>query len=572
MVKYEPDVLGGIYQRVVNSMSGIADVSVEIVEGINPHFEPKSKTIRMPNLVTYAENDEDDFHMGRGICIHEAAHLVFMPECGSTAKYIEMTGKCSKDFYEWMNVFGDVNNEQKAIELWPHFKGPLSDKTMRFVDKHLDILETDNPFMQVLLRIDPLITKQAKFPDGFNKELKDFVETIVKKFKKKKIKLATGKDLLRFGQDVFDEWAKIAGNINRGINLNALNGLKEKLGKAIISGDSKAENDLNKKIDGMGDNWFKDDIERLIIRHANGGNNLSDESIKKLKELIKKSKHQTKTSGNGYLPPLTDTIEQVRDYGGDVSNDIIDINRLYREGKQINRALRKKINLQQDFEKRHRSGDIDLVEVRNQISKAGMIYKPTIFQRDNNFQRGGEWALSILVDCSGSMGGERMDNAKQALTTLAYALNGLPNVHYEMIGYDSQNVNKEYVVKSYRDKNAKIDKIKKLKASGGTPTHTVMASSLRRILKFKNIKKVMIVITDGMSSPTMVQEVASECKFRDVAVLGIGIGINKQMMDQQFPEHMEFEVNDDLDKKITTLILNALGQKKKNSVKKIYKY
>ena len=117
-MKYNKKTMKGIYKRIVSSMSGLSDINIEIDAQVCPHFEPSSNTIRMPESMSFAENDDEDFEYSRGVMVHESSHVLFAPDIGGDCKRIERDGTCPKDFAEWFNVFADVNNEYKVAQVF----------------------------------------------------------------------------------------------------------------------------------------------------------------------------------------------------------------------------------------------------------------------------------------------------------------------------------------------------------------------------------------------------------------------------------------------------------------------
>lgn len=124
-------------------------------------------------------------------------------------------------------------------------------------------------------------------------------------------------------------------------------------------------------------------------------------------------------------------------------------------------------------------------------------------------------ALSMLVDCSGSMEGV-MGIQKQALCAMGESLRGL-NVPFEITGFRSmpdieaerfsQNLSYperfnrtrsrvEYLLaKQFRDR--RLEGITGLKADGGTPLNEAVAWAGRRLDLQAATRKVLIVFTDG---------------------------------------------------------------------------
>jgi len=560
MPKYTEKVQRGIYKRIVGALSGLAEIDVEIHPQESPHYDTVTKTVVMPTSISYADNENEDFELGRGIVLHEGSHVLFLPKYIKIVERIDREeGKeAAMDWQEWFNVFVDINNEWKLSKVFPHLKPHLIRKTERLFEKHKDRLKSDNPFMQVLIRGDALANLKPEFPDDYPDQLKKFVLDTVKELKELKLHSVKGGEVLKFTSKVHGKWKKI----KRGSTTAppVMGDLYKQLGDAIGRGDERAEDQINKAIDDLSSpRWYKQGIDRELLRPANGEGVFSEEDIQEIISKIKESDQKIKSHGKLGAPPKDDTIERINpELFTDGEEFPIDKKEAYDEGKQINRALRQKVKLQEDYERRHRNGMVDIEEIRKQIAAVGRIYKPTIFKRRNIYSRGGSWAISILVDCSSSMS-EIMSQAKQALATLAYALDGLPNVKYELIGFSCMKHVIEIPIKEYRELRFKMPKLMKLEPIGGTPTSNVMNSSIRRIMQFKGMKRIMVVITDGMPADKQATFQASKrAEDLGIKVIGIGIDVASKTMKEIFPTTYIFNRHKDLDKDITNLILSAL--------------
>jgi|TARA_Y100000310_G_scaffold340611_1_gene437053 hypothetical protein len=567
MAKYNQKTLTGIYKRIVGAMSGLADIDVRIHAQTSPHWNPEDRSVNMPLSVFFADNDEEDFTFGRGIVVHESSHVLFCPPFEPD----------SKDLAEWFNVFADCNNEWKTTQLWPHLKQPLAAKTQALVKKRPAVLTSDNPFMQVIMRCDKVSELSPEFPENYDPDLVDFVEWTTKSFHTGNIAEATGDELIEFCKSVNDRWQKLTSTKKQegAKGSTRTHKLMKELGDLIKSGASKEA--IQKKQEQIAKSstkkeLFKQGIDRTIIGELgkiSGTPNYNNLSLEELKEKLKEAKPgkvgETAQGGWG-----CDEIPQHNVVTGQPYHDSgfeIDKSKAYKQGKKINRALRRKIHLQEDYEKRHRSGRIDFNEVRRQVGQLGQIFKENIFERNNTFTRGGQWAVEVLVDCSGSMNGRnKMWEAKQAMATLAYALDGLPNVKYALTGFNFAQDVQEMPVKRFQDRKFDMRKLSALYADGGNcDGHNILAAA-KRLNKFRNIKKLLVVISDGQ--PAYQNGIDHTKKAVEVAerfgirVLGIGIeGCTEKALEHIYPNRYLFENTENLHQELTGLILSALGQR-----------
>ena len=569
MAKYNQKTLNGIYKRVVGAMSGLSDINVEINPQVTPHWDPTARAIRMPLTISYAENDEEDFIMGRGICVHEAGHVLFCPDYEPK----------DKDAAEWFNVFADCNNEYKVTELWPHLKEPLSNKTTTLIKRKPELLKSDNPFLQVLMRCDKLSDLKPEFPENYSPFLTEFVELVSDKFHTGHIYKATGRQLMEFTDWVDSQWSPLKNKFKEELGGSGASGkickLQKELGDLIkaratkeeIAGKKEEIANAAKKPE-----WFKDEVDRRMVRvAASGESEFNDKTLDELKEMLKQPKPTGTVDSEGGWG-CSDTI----DASGITQMEVeieerappIDKTEAYKVGKQINRALKRKVALQEDFEKNHRSGRMDIDAVRRQVGQMGQVYKENVFERTNDFSRGGQWAVEVLCDCSGSMGQYKMQKAKQALATLGYALDGLPNVHYALTGFTENSGPVDVMIKKFGEKKINIKKLDGLAAGGGNCDGFNIRSSAKRLLRFKNMKKVMIVISDGQPAYNDgiddTKKSVKQAEHFGIGVIGVGIpGCTLKSLAEIYPHRYMFEQTDTLSKDLTNLILSKLGQKDK---------
>jgi len=582
-MRYSKKTLEKIYQRIVGAMSGLSTIDVTVHDSVTPQYNPLLKSIWIPTTFTQADTEEEAFDLSRGEVVHEASHVLFAPKYVNTVKAIAVKhgDDVASDFMELLNCFLDVNNEYKVTQLWPHLKVPLVNKEKKRVEKEPERLIIDHPFMQIIYRCDQLWKAPMQFPKGYPDYLQKFIEDTVRDFEKKKVFKLPGKKVMGFTKKIFAKWRKVkAAHHNAGKETSqAVKDLMKQLSKAIQNGNSDLESELNDKINKLqqqGKKWFSDKMDTNKVRASAGGEGgefseadievlkkeLEKQKRKQIKEKLEKQQASKKCGSGGSkgAPPLTRNIEypSILEYE---RKDDFDTHKAYIEGKQINHALIRKVRLAEAFENRHRSGDIDMVEVRKQISQVGKVYNSTMFKRMYDFQRGGEWAVSVMVDCSGSMHGYMMSDAKQALCTLGYAFDKIPHIHFELFGFDCVSSTCIHYVKKFKEKFS-LDKLKRLSSCGGTPTGTAMRVGINNLHKLRNMQKLLIVITDGRPSCdddcTRMSKAAEDLGIK---VIGIGIGdaISLKHLKILFGKRcLICEMTDDLDKKLTSIILEAL--------------
>lgn len=113
-----------------------------------------------------------------------------------------------------------------------------------------------------------------------------------------------------------------------------------------------------------------------------------------------------------------------------------------------------------------------------------------------------------------------------------------------------------------------MDKLEMLGAGGGNCDGLNIREAGKRLLKFRNMKKILVVISDGQ--PAYIEGIDDVKKKVQVAerfginVIGIGIeGCCEESLKDMYPTNYMFEDTENLHTELTNLILAALGQRDK---------
>ena len=574
MVKFESEKLGRIYKRIVGAMSGFKEIEVEVKTNAIPHFDGGNDKIVMPDVISYAKNDEEDFVLGRGIMVHEVGHLLFAPSfTNDEIKAIENSRIAVKEYAEFFNVFADCNNEAKVAALWTHLRPTLKLKTEKIFEKKPQLRKKNNPWHQLNMRCDTIYDSVPDYPKDMHPLLKDFIEKIAKQFKENRMEFATGDQLKSFTFETAMGWQKVKDKWNeqqQEVSDQAKEIMKQ-MAAAIRNGNTALEKQLADKLKkATSKKPLYEDAPSLSkgkpsMEKDPNSQDLSNMTMDQLKDKQKQTDAQQLVSGRKGFEPDEYTIEQRTPEDREIEFDLKDA---FKRGKRIHRQLKKKVELENSFESKHKSGTPDIDIIRKQVAKAKQITNPEIFKRKNTFARGGEWAVSVLVDLSSSMDGDRIQNAKEALATFAYAFDGLPNVKYELVGFCSgmQDVS-EIRIKDYKHKRLKTQNLTQLFASGGTPLNPIMQEASKRMRPFHHMKRVIIVITDG--EPAKYEECKETIKIiensQHTKVIGIGVGedYDTEKLEDLFKINHQFKDSDRLPIELTAILLNVLNNKTK---------
>lgn len=202
-------------------------------------------------------------------------------------------------------------------------------------------------------------------------------------------------------------------------------------------------------------------------------------------------------------------------------------------------------------------------------------------------------ALSIVVDCSQSMEGQRIATCQQVAVILERALMNTPIAH-EILGYttaDIANIDPSlmvahqahkargnnlsisptslYVFRPFGARHADamtglggMDMVR----MSGTPTHHGIFLAHDRLSRRPERRHVMIVLTDGQSSDSPRTRAAVDAIER-CGVTVLGIGINTRTVEREFSKHVVLNSATELpDVMLSTLSGMLLGERRKKGM------
>ena len=139
-------------------------------------------------------------------------------------------------------------------------------------------------------------------------------------------------------------------------------------------------------------------------------------------------------------------------------------------------------------------------------------------------------AMVLVIDKSGSMGGMKMELAKDAARSAVELLG--PNDRIGVIAFDGE----PYVtceMHSGADKAYVIDRIASISAGGGTNMAPAMEKAYEQLMGVAAKLKHVIVLTDGISSPGDFEGIAGNMAANrmTVSTVGIGQGAHQQLLE-----------------------------------------
>jgi len=166
----------------------------------------------------------------------------------------------------------------------------------------------------------------------------------------------------------------------------------------------------------------------------------------------------------------------------------------------------------------------------------GGYYKTTleeILPVRSNFEKEKEQpslAMTIVVDKSGSMGGMKMELAKEAAISAVELLG--PRDQIGVIAFDGASY---WVseVHSAADKQFVIDRIRTIQASGGTNIYPAMEDAYRGLNSATAKLKHVILLTDGHSSPGDFEGITTDMASArmTVSTVAVGSGSDQQLLE-----------------------------------------
>jgi len=126
----------------------------------------------------------------------------------------------------------------------------------------------------------------------------------------------------------------------------------------------------------------------------------------------------------------------------------------------------------------------------------------------------------VLLDASGSMGSDRVANARQAASQLLYALS--PEDEVAVAGFDSRYWG---VVAFTRDRQAVRRGLESITPFGSTALHDALDKAARDIASHGEGRRAVVVLTDGVdtSSQRTADEVIARSRALDVPIYAVSV-------------------------------------------------
>lgn len=142
-------------------------------------------------------------------------------------------------------------------------------------------------------------------------------------------------------------------------------------------------------------------------------------------------------------------------------------------------------------------------------------------------------SICLLIDESGSMGGRRLEAARETAILIKEAVKDIDNLDLFIYGFGGKSMH------IYQEgKNCGKYALGSLTNQGGTPTGAAMNVAYKRMMKHSYAATLMLVITDG--APDYEQLVIdADSKLRKKGIIPVGVGIDGcKAVEGIFKEHI----------------------------------
>jgi len=141
-------------------------------------------------------------------------------------------------------------------------------------------------------------------------------------------------------------------------------------------------------------------------------------------------------------------------------------------------------------------------------------------------------AMVLVIDKSGSMGGEKIEMAKEAARS-AVALLG-PSDKVGVIAFEGETYWVTSDIQPCTDKSAVLDRIASIEAGGGTAMYPAMEEAYEALSKTVAKLKHVIILTDGISAPGDFQGITQSMAGARITVstVGVGAGADQNLLEE----------------------------------------
>lgn len=180
-------------------------------------------------------------------------------------------------------------------------------------------------------------------------------------------------------------------------------------------------------------------------------------------------------------------------------------------------------------------------------------------------------AVSVLVDWSGSMGGDKARHAATGAALLNDSLSRVLRIPLEILGFTTGSGHGKVAILDIKDFNKLVpsDKILERFSShygnmGGTPDADSIMFAYNRLIQRKEKRKVLVVLSDGSPASNRQGNAAAYLKTlvetidKEGRVFIFGIGIEDDNVKKFYPKNIVINNSDELERAMLSVISNYI--------------
>lgn len=508
-------------------------------------------------LPYFAELTEELEIMLNGYLDHEVAHVKF-------TTFDEVRFVLNAYHKQLLNVVEDVRIEREMINEYPgtafHIK-TLNDKLLSDIEKNW----LSRPWsVRFLISVGMIMDNRKKIEDAEVQKYLDLCQDEISQLNNakntKQLRVLTEKMVKKLLQDKKDEEQKNEQKQNgNGENSKDNKDDKKQKGKSGKGQNSKELGDelIESKKDSDFDQ-YEIDIHRMI-------NNMIEKQIEKEQEELKNVKMNYKYENGQGLVSIPVTTKYDREHNLSGKNKANEYNSLKLKVKPMVNTL--KMNLEKIFKSEENcrwktEKEQGLINSRSLANLASNANYRTIF-KDTVRNETDKVAVSILIDLSGSMSGEKVETAKMSAIALGEALNGL-GINFEVLGFNtgySQQLQsyvssigdlsrfnrtsetlEHFIFKDFGSNS--LVGLSNIKADGANADGESVMWASKRLANRSEKRKVLIVMSDGMPScggNSYILQSDLRTKLKQIEKFGIetvGIGIQTDAVKHFYKDYL----------------------------------
>ena len=175
-------------------------------------------------------------------------------------------------------------------------------------------------------------------------------------------------------------------------------------------------------------------------------------------------------------------------------------------------TVRVTVNVSMELEQKLKKDNFTVVELGTPVENFELLDPETL-------EETGDLSVALVVDRSGSMGGERMTDTQKAVTNFVRNID--ENIDVGLLVFDDQA---QVVVPVGSNRNHVLQGISNIQIGGGTSIYSGLQLAGQE-LDGKQGRKVVILLSDGEDgSANMIDGVLDDLKRKGISVYTIGVG------------------------------------------------